>query len=61
LQSRLTHSIDEFDQWTSRIRRVLLNPGNRKPLRDFKVAAFNARVGTVEDKATFRFAFSGLE
>jgi putative SOS response-associated peptidase YedK len=29
----------------------------KRPLRDFKVATFNARVETVEDKATFRFAF----
>ena len=29
----------------------------KRPLRDFKVATFNARAETVEDKATFRFAF----
>lgn len=28
-----------------------------RPLREFKVATFNARVETVEDKAAFRFAF----
>ena len=29
----------------------------KRPLRDFKVATFNARAETVEDKAAFRFAF----
>ena len=29
----------------------------KRPLRDFKVATFNARVETVEEKAAFRFAF----